>query len=279
MMESTEAPNGPAGEPQGGLVLEIGGGHNPYPQSDIIVDKFLENKERGGDLKMDRPVVKADFQQLPFKTGSFAYAICSHVLEHVEDVPSALNELSRVATAGYLETPSALNEAVEPHREYHRWYVARQGRKLIFYPKRIHKTPQQFLLNRLISRNAAFKLFYLSNPDLAFTRLRWTQRVEFEVKSEHDPLDLESLYPLVDQSLMGMITGALGHWFAKRRRQAKQKARAGKPHVDVASILCCPICKGGFRFEAEKMICASCNGFFVREGSLYHLLKEDIRPL
>lgn len=279
-MESiSETPNGPPGNPQGGLVLEIGGGHNPYPQSDIIVDKFLENKERGGDLKVDRPVVIADFQQLPFKDGSFDYSICSHVLEHVEDVPSALNELSRVAKAGYLETPSAMNEVVEPHREYHRWYVARQGSKLVFYPKNMGKSPEQFLLNRLLTRNAAFRFFYLSNPDLAFTRLRWRKRVEFEVKPESEPLDLEVLYPTVDQSVFGMVSGVATHYLGKLQRRARQKARARKAPVDIQAILCCPVCKSSFRFEGDKLICATCGGYYLKQGRLYHLLKEDLRPL
>lgn len=262
-----------------GLVLEIGGGHNPYPESDVIVDKFLENKERGGDLKIDRTVVIADFQQLPFKDGSFAYSICSHVLEHVEDVPSALNELSRVARGGYLETPSALNEAVEPHRDYHRWYVGLKGSKLVFFPKKVGTAPQQSLLNRLLTRNAAFKFFYLSNPDLAFTRLRWTKRVEYEVKAETEPLDLEALYPKVEQSALGMLSGLARHAAAKLRRRALSKARARKPLVDIRGILCCPICKSDFRFEGDRLICAKCAGYFPKQGGLFHLLKEDLRPL
>lgn len=262
-----------------GLVLEIGGGHNPYPESDVIVDKFLENKERGGDLKVDRPVVIADFQQLPFKDGSFNYAICSHVLEHVEDVPSALGELTRVAKAGYLETPSALNEMVEPHRDYHRWYVAKQGSRLLFYPKTRTPTPQQTLINRLLTGNVAFKLFYLSNPELAFTKLRWRGRIDYEVMPETAVLDLEKLYPRVGQGLSGMLAGIAKHYGGLVRRRLREKSRRGRAPADLLPILCCPVCKSSFRVEGDKLICATCAGWYRREGTIYRLLKEDLRPL
>jgi hypothetical protein len=267
------------GSAREGLVLEIGGGHNPYPQSDVIVDKFLENKERGGDLKVDRPVVIADFQQLPFKDGSFAYAICSHVIEHVEDVPSAVAELTRVAKAGYLETPSALTEIIEPHRDYHRWYVIRQGRKLLFHPKRNAKPPLQSVLNRLIFGNFAFKLFYLSNPDLIATRLWWKGKIDYEVFGEDAPLDFDRLYPDVKQSPLRLITGLAKHYLAKLRRKAQAKARGSRPAIDLSSLLCCPVCKSSFRYEGEKMICEKCHGYYRKQGGLYHLLREDITPL
>lgn len=260
-------------------VLEIGGGHNPYPQSDVIVDKFLENKERGGDLKIDRPVVIADFQLLPFKDKAFSYAICSHVIEHVEDVPAAVGELTRVADAGYLETPSALTEIVEPHRDYHRWFVIRQGMKLLFYPKEAAKPPLQSLLNRLIYGNFAFKLFYLSNPDLAATRLRWKKKIDFQVFGPEAALDFEKLYPDVRQSAPGLLIGLFKHYLGKVRRKAQAKARGGRAPLDLLPLLCCPVCKSSFRAEGEKLICDKCHGYYRKQGKLYHLLREDFSPL
>jgi len=73
--------------PATGLVLEIGSGDNPNPLSNVLVDRFLgaDNRERGGDLVVDRPFVVADAHHLPFRDGAFAYAICSHILEHMDD--------------------------------------------------------------------------------------------------------------------------------------------------------------------------------------------------
>ena len=44
---------------------------------------------------------------MPFDDKVFDYAICSHVLEHVERPDAVIAELSRVAKAGYIEVPEA----------------------------------------------------------------------------------------------------------------------------------------------------------------------------
>jgi hypothetical protein len=270
----------PVSQRPANLVLEIGGGHNPYPQSDVIVDKYMDNKERGGDLKVDRrPVVLADFQQLPFKNGSFRHAICSHVLEHVEDVGAAIGELTRVAESGYLETPSALTEVVEPHRDYHRWYIAREGSKLIFYPKQASGLPQQFLLNRLISDNFAFKLFFLANPDLANMRLHWKKKIEYQVMPTGAPLNLDPLYPMLKQGPAAMAVGFIRHYLGKARRRVADRARAKKAPADILAILCCPVCKSSFRVDGDRLICEKCAGYYRRKGQFFHLLRENLTPL
>ena len=101
-----------------GPVLEIGSGHNPYPQSDILVDLYVDDTcQREGTLKNhERPLIVANIESLPFRNKAFGYSIASHVIEHTKDIGSALSELQRVSTAGYFETPSALLEFVQPHK-------------------------------------------------------------------------------------------------------------------------------------------------------------------
>jgi len=110
--------------PAEGLVLEIGSGDNPNPRSNVLVDRFLgsDNRERGGDLVVDRPFVVADAHHLPFKDGAFAYAICSHILEHMDDPVQFGKELQRVSAAGYIQSPSEIAERMF-HWSFHRWYV------------------------------------------------------------------------------------------------------------------------------------------------------------
>ena len=151
-----------------GPVLEVGSGHRPYPHSDVLVDKFLSDEQREGRLRTGgRPLVICDLETLPFRNQAFAYAIAAHVIEHVHNPPQALEELERVARAGYIETPSALMEHIEPHREYHLWSVLLEGSELVFAPK----DPQaasfhQHLTNRLIQRNLSWKFFAHTNPRL-----------------------------------------------------------------------------------------------------------------
>ena len=121
--------------PAKGLVLEIGSGDNPNPRADILVDKFLfDNTERGGNIVIDRPIVVADAHHLPFKDGVFAYTICSHILEHMDDPLQFVSELTRVSQAGYIQSPSEIAERTF-HWAFHRWYVNLIGDTIILHPR------------------------------------------------------------------------------------------------------------------------------------------------
>lgn len=93
-------------------VLEIGPGASPFHRSDVFLEIKLDSDEEyaaqfGHDekLKTDKPVVFYDGKKFPFKDNEFDYVICSHVLEHVDDVEGFLKEMFRVAPKGYLEYP------------------------------------------------------------------------------------------------------------------------------------------------------------------------------
>lgn len=76
-----------------------GGGNNPHPRANIVVDKFpINNYHRSGDLKIlkTQKFVVADGENLPFKDKTFDYVISSHVLEHVNNPSIFLEEISRV---------------------------------------------------------------------------------------------------------------------------------------------------------------------------------------
>lgn len=92
-------------------VLEVGGGHNPHPRSNVVVDKFTDdNTHRAGNLKVlkNQRFLQADGESLPFRDKEFDYVICCHVLEHVENPIQFLSEQMRVANKGYIETPSLI---------------------------------------------------------------------------------------------------------------------------------------------------------------------------
>ena len=103
--------------PSGALVLEVGSGDSPSPRANILLDLTLENRERvGGRTVIDRPLVIGQTEKLPFRDKAFGYAIAFHVLEHIPDPNQFLSELQRVASAGYIETPSFWAENLQPLR-------------------------------------------------------------------------------------------------------------------------------------------------------------------
>jgi len=64
--------------------------------------------QRGGTHRLvtAKPLVLYEGNSFPFQDQQFDYAICSHVLEHVEDVEAFCSEVFRVAKRGYFEFPT-----------------------------------------------------------------------------------------------------------------------------------------------------------------------------
>jgi SAM-dependent methyltransferase len=93
-------------------VLEIGPGAHPHQRSNILLELQYENeKDRSAQfghekkLSTDKKIVYYDGKKFPFSDKEFDYVICSHVIEHVEDVPGFLEEIFRVSNKGYFEYP------------------------------------------------------------------------------------------------------------------------------------------------------------------------------
>jgi SAM-dependent methyltransferase len=174
--------------PKTGLVLEIGSGDNPNPRADILVDKFLfDNTERGGNIVIDRPMVVADAHHLPFKEGVFEYAICSHILEHMDDPIQFVNELTRVSKAGYIQSPAELAERMF-HWSFHRWYVNLVGDTIVLHPREAHEPFGEFF-DYLYAYNPAYYLFQRTMPHLFWVEKEWHGTLKVEVH-ETSPLKL-----------------------------------------------------------------------------------------
>lgn len=174
--------------PKVGLVLEIGSGDNPNPRADILVDKFLfDNTERGGNIVIDRPMVVADAHHLPFKEGVFAYTICSHILEHMDDPVQFASELTRVSKAGYIQSPAEIAERMF-HWSFHRWYVNLVDDTIVLHPREPVEPFGEFF-DYLYAYNPAYYLFQRSMPHLFWVEKEWHGTLNVEVR-EKSPLKL-----------------------------------------------------------------------------------------
>lgn len=96
-------------------VLEIGPGASPHKRSNIFLELFYESDseglaQRGGLQNLSsydsKKLIYYDGGRFPFDDNVFDYVICSHVIEHVEDVELFLAEIFRVGKEkGYIEYP------------------------------------------------------------------------------------------------------------------------------------------------------------------------------
>jgi hypothetical protein len=202
--------------PATGLVLEVGSGENPNPRANVLVDRYLEdNTERSGNLLIDRPLVIADAHHLPFRDGAFAYIICSHILEHMDDPPQFARELERTGEAGYIGSPSEIAERLF-HWSFHRWYVnLLEDGTLVLHPRESQE-PFGELFDYLYEYNPIYYFFQRSMPDLFWIEQEWQGSIKLRM-AESSPLPLqdpEALRELVRPrfglpQLVGLFAGAL----------------------------------------------------------------------
>lgn len=177
-------------------VLEVGGGHNPHPRANVVVDKYTDtNYHRSGNIKVlkNQKFLEADGENLPFKDKEFDYVICCQVLEHVENPHQFLAEQFRVAKRGFMETPSLLGEYLFP-RESHKWIIHEVDNVLYLVDKKkigfVYGYDLGELIQEYLPKHAiGFKILEKTHPNMITNRLEW----EGDFKYVVDPTDPEIL--------------------------------------------------------------------------------------
>jgi SAM-dependent methyltransferase len=149
------------------LVLDIGGWADPFERADWIMDIGQYDTRglygRAGWKEAEATPIPERFtretwvqrdicdrEPFPFSDDKFDFVICSHTLEDVRDPVWVCSEISRIGKAGYIETPSRLEEqswgVTGPYvgRHHHHWMVdsSESGLEFIFKPHNIHSAPK-----------------------------------------------------------------------------------------------------------------------------------------
>lgn len=274
------------------LVLEIGSGDRPNPRADVLLDRYVEdNTERGGNLRIDRPLIVGEAEELPFKDGAFDYIICFHILEHMADPTRFLRELMRVGKRGWIQSPSEIAERMF-HWAFHRWYVNLVDGKLILHPLDYDGADRATfgdLFHHLYAHNPRFARFSRSMPALFYVDYEWSGTIDFEVR-DSSPLDLRdpaTLERLVrpQETLVGGLKGnatSLLRDLAPRPALdlARRVTRRRKPTTrtfDLDALLACPACHGDLIRRADEYTCDNCGRSYPIRRGLPHLLIEESR--
>jgi len=196
------------------FVLDVGGGSNPHPRANVVVDKFpLDNTHRCGDLRVfkNQKFIKADGEDLPFKDNEFDYVISCHVLEHVENPAKFLDELSRVGKRGYLETPSLIGEYLIPKKS-HRWVILELDKKLVLMRKADVGLPSPIefgdLLQKYVAPNSIeFRLFMRAYPDLFTVRYEWIDKIDYVINPKDSRLRLFFTSSWDEEKILTILKG------------------------------------------------------------------------
>ena len=100
-------------------ILDIGCGYTAHENATVICD--IQDLS---SFYKDKNFVKLDGNVLPFKDNEFDFVIASHVIEHVKDVKTFINELSRISSKGYIELPTILEDnLVFENKKDHIWHM------------------------------------------------------------------------------------------------------------------------------------------------------------
>jgi len=192
-------------------VLEVGGGHNPHPRSNVVVDKYIDsNYHRKRNIKVlkNQEFIEADGENLPFADHEFDFVICNQVLEHVDNPGAFLREQMRVAKAGYLETPSLIGEYLFP-KDSHKWLILELNNKLILVEKDKYwfKTGLDFgflFLTWLQKTSVGYKILMDTRPNFMTMRYEWQETIDFVVNPD-DPQYLKYFTGRWDGNMVRMF--------------------------------------------------------------------------
>ena len=256
----------PVGE--AALVLEVGSGGNPFPRANVLLDAYEESQERHWEpLVRDRPTVLGFGENLPFRDKAFDFVIAAHVLEHSAAPERFLAELERVAHAGYIETPDAFMERVNPYKD-HRLEVTLRDDCLLIRKKEawIHD-PQIVELYEQRAKRWLTQETIPGHPAEFHVRYFWKDKIRFRI-----------INPQADASW----PAATSHRLFAQTRGLKSKIRhatlgvtqwlfsqrARNRRINLMLLLRCPRCHGLQLSRQESVIaCNDCGATYeVRQG-------------
>ena len=267
--------------PADALVLEVGAGGNPYPRANVLLDNAelaVDRVER--DLVRDRPLVLGLIERLPFKDKAFDFAIASHVLEHSADPQSCLGELMRVARAGYIETPDAFFERINPYT-CHRLEVSDIGSLI-----RIRKKPSWRPAVEVVElyerkvQGLDFARFISAHPARFHMRYYWDGLIQYEVVNP----EVDAAWPLPPEAyrhpaMPPSWRAALRTMFLRTMRFLFSQNQRNR-RLDVVSLLACPSCgSGDLRSSKGAIDCPTCRvSYSIERGTPVMYPRDYVAP-
>ena len=260
------------------LVLEIGAGGNPYPRANILLDGFEVSSERiENKLVSDRPFVLGLCEKLPFRDKVFDFVIVSHVLEHTDDPDSFLCEVQRVSKAGYIETPDAFFERINPYT-YHRLEVTSESKKIIIKKKTSWKIDSEIveLYERKLKKDPTFQHYIRVSPDSLYMRFYWADGFEYNIVNSKDsaswdyPIDLiKRIQPSnkYKDRLRSLYLWLFRKIFSQNYRNSK---------INLLDLLRCVKCEHSeFTNKNDSIICNKCAQIYPVVDGVPNMILKD----
>jgi hypothetical protein len=260
--------------PRNALVLEVGSGGNPYPRSNVLLDAFEDTRQRHWEeLVHDRPTVLAKGENLPFKDKAFDFVIAAHVLEHTAMPEKFLYELERVARMGYIETPDAFMERINPYRD-HRLEVTLRNNELNIRKKPAWVTDAEVVeLYEQRAKKVITSKTIPCDPEAFHVRYFWERNIKFRVVNPDvdstwipppdEPKNIKRVSMRKDLIRRIIIT-LLRKCFSQNTRNST---------LDILPLMRCPRCYSEVltRQSVSLISCSECSMEFKFNKNIYYL--------
>lgn len=199
--------------PPDAKVLEIGASHVQFPRATMFVD-FQDVP----GIPPER-LVKCDIatDRLPFPDKYFDFVYCRHTLEDLHNPFPACEEMSRVAKAGYIETPSPIAELCRgvdggspAYRGYHhhRFIIWEVDGRLNF----VSKYPLVEYLR--FEEDAAIPEWLRVGAKYWNTYYLWDDRVDFKHHQNSLDFDMMKDYQLLLCAALGCSTRSIDKFWS-----------------------------------------------------------------
>lgn len=243
----------------GDLVIDIGSGDAPNPRADVVCDFIEENTERSDILKIDRPFVWANIENLPFKDKVFDYSIVSHVLEHIEKPESALLEIQRISKAGYIETPNAFYEYAISYICHVSRCTVINNKLIVFMKKQWDETVPKEYFDIHHDMNKCWRDLHKLNALALLTMYKWKDKIDYAIygnKAFVKPKKIMEECEFSDErSFLRKFIIKLVYLILKPRKK-----------INLLNLLACPKCKGDLEIKNDLIgvKCPRCNIAFKR---------------
>lgn len=197
-------------------VLEIGPGADPYFRSDILLEKKYSTEEeyysqlgKEEHIKTNKTIIFYDGEIMPFNDDEFDYVICSHVLEHIDDVDKFIKEIMRVGKRGYFEFPTIYYDYIY-NFDVHKTFLLHSDNLLLWFPKENTPLSQFKVVNEffLATLSKGYDSYIIDFKDYFFQGFEWNRSLQIRKADNLHELCFKPTYlsfPTKDNSLSKQI--------------------------------------------------------------------------
>lgn len=209
------------------LVLDIGGGSNPFVRANIVTEPHLTKSMHRSGLPVNPYIkyIECFAESLPFDSNSFDFAIARQVFEHVDNPSLACKEMMRVAKRGFIETPQKNYELLFGPNPSHNWFVHIKDNTLVFERRMFIRHPLRHLgLGTVPSSPEGQVLLHWELKNLTNVQFYWEQSFPYEVKDNPSGFNYNNpdhaAEAHLDVAICGLLQG--GYYLPHRENDARQ---------------------------------------------------------